>query len=77
VNTELFDNEDTKWVEETPYDMRDEGMNDVLKAYTNNFAKDIGKPFKIKYIIMWFCYQNLKQVRCYGVNNKTACPMTT
>src|SRR5690606_5343943 len=24
----------------TPYDVRDEGMRDLLKAYNNNFAKD-------------------------------------
>jgi putative transposase len=49
VNTELFNTEDTKWILNTPYDMRDEGMNDVLKAYTSNFAKDTGKSFEIKY----------------------------
>lgn len=49
INTELFNIEDMKWILGTPYDMRDEGMNDVLKAYTSNFAKDTGKPFEIKY----------------------------
>jgi putative transposase len=27
------------WLHEVPYDVRDEGMNDLLKAYTTNFAK--------------------------------------
>jgi hypothetical protein len=33
---------------ETPYGIRDEAMNDLLKAYQNNFAKK-NNGFKIKY----------------------------
>jgi hypothetical protein len=33
---------------ETPYGIRDEGMNDLLKAYQTNFAKG-NNQFKIKY----------------------------
>ncbi|CAG8511482.1 1786_t:CDS:2 [Gigaspora margarita] len=47
VNSELFQNEN-KWVLETPYDIRDEGMNDLLKAYKANFSAH-KKGFKIKY----------------------------
>jgi Helix-turn-helix domain len=36
-----------KWVLETPYDVRDEAMNDLLKGYASNFAK--GSPFKMKF----------------------------
>jgi len=49
VNVDLFNTKDMKWVKETPFDIRDEGMNDVLKAYASNFAKATGRPFKIKY----------------------------
>src|SRR5690606_14294157 len=34
--------EDLKWVLDTPYDVRDEAMNDLLKAYQTNCAK-LGK----------------------------------
>ena len=36
INKELF--KDTLWVLETPYDVRDEAMRDLLKAYKTNFA---------------------------------------
>jgi len=39
INNTLFKEKDRKWVLLTPYDMRDEGMNDVLKAYDANFVK--------------------------------------
>ncbi len=29
---------DNKWVVEVPYDIRDEAMNDLLKAYKSNFG---------------------------------------
>lgn len=47
LNSEIFRNEN-KWVLETPYDIRDEGMNDLLKAYESNFAAQ-KKNFKMKY----------------------------
>ena len=36
INNGLF--EDTPWVLQTPYDIRDEAMRDLLKAYKTNFA---------------------------------------
>ena len=48
INSELF-KKDNKWILETPYDVRDEGMNDLLKAYKTNFSKKNKKKFKIKY----------------------------
>ena len=39
-NAEVFESaSEKKWVLEIPHDVRDEGMNDVLKAYQSNFAK--------------------------------------
>ena len=35
------------FLKETPYDIRDEGMNDLIKAYKNAFSK--GEKFKIKF----------------------------
>jgi putative transposase len=40
--------EKNKWVLETPYDIRDEAMNDLIKAYSSNFAAGREK-FHIKY----------------------------
>lgn len=37
-----------KWVLETPYDIRDEAMNDLLKGYASNFAAK-RKNFKMKF----------------------------
>src|SRR5690606_33901379 len=43
LNRDAFERkEDLKWVLNTPYDVRDEAMNDLLKAYQTNFAK-LGK----------------------------------
>src|SRR5690606_20335361 len=40
LNRDAFEGkEDLKWVLDTPYDVRDEAMNDLLKAYQTNFAK--------------------------------------
>lgn len=47
VNNENY-KEDNKWVLDTPYDIRDEAMNDSIKAYKTNFAKEKHK-FKIKF----------------------------
>jgi hypothetical protein len=38
-----------KWVLETPSAIRDEAINDLLKAYQTNFAKKKKEVFKIKY----------------------------
>ena len=38
-----------KWAKETPYDIRDEAMNDLLKAYKTNFAKGEEHKFEIRY----------------------------
>src|SRR6185437_10005641 len=43
VNNNNFEDEN-QWVMKTPYDIRNEGMNDVLKAYDSNFAKRKGNP---------------------------------
>lgn len=41
---------DNPWLKETPYDIRDEGMNDLLKAYKINFKVHKGKKiFNIKF----------------------------
>lgn len=48
LNSECFQNKN-KWVLKTPYDVRDEGMNDLLKAYMTNFSKKNPTKFKIKY----------------------------
>lgn len=32
-----------EWIKEVPYDVRDEGMNDLLKAYQTNLAKEPGR----------------------------------
>ncbi|GBC05058.1 hypothetical protein RclHR1_00600021 [Rhizophagus clarus] len=41
-------NAELKWVLETPYDIRDEAMNDLLKGYSTNFATN-RKKFKMKF----------------------------
>jgi hypothetical protein len=41
-------NAELKWVMETPYDIRDEAMNDLLKGYSTNFATN-RKKFKMKF----------------------------
>jgi len=38
VNNDLWASDELEWVKDTPYDIRDEAMNDVLKAYKTNFA---------------------------------------
>src|SRR5437016_7357963 len=48
LNTVNFNNTELKWVLETPYDIRDEAMNDLLKSYSTNFAAKRTK-FKIKF----------------------------
>lgn len=44
VNNDNFKDTDQQWVLQTPYDVRDEGMNDVLKAYRSNFGKRKKNP---------------------------------
>src|SRR3546814_14894639 len=39
INADLFEGTDHAWVINTPYDVRDETMIDVLKAYDSNFVK--------------------------------------
>jgi hypothetical protein len=41
--------EDKLWVLDTPYDIWDEGMNDLLKDYQTNFAKGNDHKFDIKF----------------------------
>jgi putative transposase len=48
LNAANFNNTELKWVLETPYDIRDEAMNDLLKSYSTNFAAKRTK-FKIKF----------------------------
>jgi len=50
LNKEAFDRDDTKtfkWTLDVPYDVHDEVMNDVLKAYKSNLAKSV--KFDIKF----------------------------
>ena len=49
LNEVNFKDTDLKWVLETPYDIRDESMIDLLKAYKSNFAKEKKGKFKMKY----------------------------
>ena len=37
-NAKNFNDTKLKWVLETPYDIRDEAINDLLKGYSSNFA---------------------------------------
>ena len=50
VNNELWETQNG-WVAQTPYDVRDEAMNDVIKAYKSSFAlhKDSGTSFEVRY----------------------------
>jgi len=48
LNAKNFNDTKLKWVLETPYDIRDEAMNDLLKGYSSNFAAK-GKKFKMKF----------------------------
>jgi len=52
LNSENFKENDKKWVLETPYDVCDEAMNDLLKAYKMNFASmnnDSRTKFKLRF----------------------------
>jgi len=52
VNNSNFEGTPEAWVLQTPYDVRDEGMNDVIKAYHSNFEKRKKNPefkFEIGY----------------------------
>ena len=48
LNAANFNNTELQWVLETPYDIRDEAMNDLLKSYSSNFAAK-RKKFKMKF----------------------------
>jgi hypothetical protein len=48
LNAKNFNDTKLKWVLETPYDIRDEAMNDLLKGYSSNFAAN-RKKFKMKF----------------------------
>jgi putative transposase len=39
VNNEVYAHTDKAWVLDTPYDVRDEAIRDLVKAYASNFAK--------------------------------------
>jgi hypothetical protein len=48
VNQSFIDaHPEFKWLNDTPYDIRDEGMNDLLKAYKFCFSK--GEKFEIRF----------------------------
>jgi putative transposase len=53
VNNDLYkDKPELKWVLETPYDVRDDAIRDLIKAYSSNFANKKLNPehtFDIKY----------------------------
>ena len=57
LNAANFNNTELQWVLETPYDIRDEAMNDLLKSYSSNFAAKRTK-FKINNNLLQF-YQNI------------------
>jgi hypothetical protein len=40
---------DKPWVTKTPYDIRDAALNDVVKAYTSNLAKENNNNFTIHF----------------------------
>ena len=48
LNAKNFNDTKLKWVLETPYDIRDEAMNDLLKGYSSNFAANC-KKFNMKF----------------------------
>ena len=48
LNAKNFNDTNLKWVLETPYDIRDEAMNDLLKGYSSNFAAN-RKKFNMKF----------------------------
>jgi putative transposase len=51
MNKEAFDRDDLKkfkWAADVPYDVRDEAMNDVLKAYKSNLAKGVKFDIKLR-----------------------------
>ncbi|RHZ90027.1 hypothetical protein Glove_9g275 [Diversispora epigaea] len=48
LNAANFNNTELQWVLETPYDIRDEAMNNLLKSYSSNFAAK-QKKFKMKF----------------------------
>jgi len=48
LNAKNFNDSKLKWVLKTPYDIRDEAMNDLLKGYSSNFAAK-HKKFKMKF----------------------------
>jgi hypothetical protein len=53
VNKKNSNNEenfaDKFWVTKTPYDIRDAALNDVVKAYTSNLAKENNNNFIIHF----------------------------
>src|SRR4051794_13544947 len=48
LNAKNFNDTKLKWVLKTPYNIRDEAMNNLLKSYSTNFAAKRMK-FKIKF----------------------------
>jgi hypothetical protein len=40
----LNNDEALAWLKEVPYDIRDEGLRDLLKAYKSNFARQANDP---------------------------------
>jgi transposase len=49
VNSKADIVKENSWIEETPYEVRDQAMNDVIRAYESNDAKGPNHNFKIKY----------------------------
>jgi hypothetical protein len=53
VNKKNSNNEekfaDKPWMTKTPYDVRDVALNDVVKAYTSNLAKENNNNFTIHF----------------------------
>ena len=48
LNAANFKETKLEWVLNTPYDIRNEGLNDLLKTYKSNFAKGKNQKFTIK-----------------------------
>ena len=71
VNEKAFKPEN-KWVLETPYDIRDGAMNDVLLAYKTNFAK--GGEFKVKYKSKKAISDSISICKKHWKKNKTMFP---
>jgi hypothetical protein len=65
LNEEAIVAMDKPWLRETPYDIRDAAMDDLLKAYDAGEARKLidGKPFKISFRSRKLAFQESIVVR--------------